>query len=267
MTPPSPSAENKESIVSNSVNTVAGRNAVRIHGAPGERARFAGVIRALWPLLGAVFMIGVLIGAILPRATSFFGGLPLAIAALIALCAAFGPGRRRIGAFFNGARGEELVGAELSRLPGGYDIFHGVNLGSTDTEMRRSSDIDHVVIGPNGACVIETKTWNGSVTIDRGRILVNGVVPSRSPVAQARNAANQLSAWLKAKGIDDIPVRSIVCFAGTGGSMLDCAIDEIEVCPLPRLLQVVTRDVDGAVAPSAESLASAVEMLSPLVDM
>ena len=243
------------------------RKMVRIHGAPGERARFAGVIRALWPLLGAVFMTGVLVGAILPRAASIFGGLPLLIAALIAFCVAFGPGRRRIGAFFNGARGEELVGAELSRLPGGYDIFHGVNLGATDTEMRRSSDIDHVVIGPNGACLIETKTWNGSVTIEHGRILVDGAIPSRSPIGQARAVAAQFTAWLESKGLGDIPVRSIVCFAGIGGSMLDCAVDEIEICPLSRLLQVVTRETEGATPPSPECLAKAVEMLSPLVDM
>lgn len=238
----------------------------RIHGAPGERARFAGVVRALWPLLGAMFVAGILVGGMLPRnAPFFFHGLPLFLVAVIAFGAALGPGRRRINAFFSGARGEELVGAELTRLPGGYDIFNGVDLGASDAGMSRGSDLDHVVVGPFGACVIETKAWNGVVTVENGRILANGAPPTRSPIAQARQSAAALSAWLKANGLGEIPVRSVVCFAGNGGSRLLCKIDEVEVCGLPNLLNVISES--GSAELPRETLSRAVELLSPLVDM
>lgn len=237
----------------------------RVHGAPGERARFAGIVRALWPLLGAMFVTGVLVGGMFPPRPTVVWGLPLLLVAIIAFAVALGPGRRRINAFFSGARGEEVVGAALARLPAGFEIFHGVNLGSADAGMRRGSDIDHVVIGPSGAWVVETKAWNGEVTVSGGRILADGVAPSRPPVEQARKAAAQLAAWMRSNGLPDIPVRAAVCFAGAGGSGLRLALDGVEICGLASLLDVVGAPSGTPVDPAR--LARAAGLLAPLVDI
>src|SRR4051812_26505092 len=50
-----------------------------------------------------------------------------------------------------GGRGEQLVGAELDRLPTGWRTLHAVPVGD------RGSDIDHVVLGPGGVFTINAK--------------------------------------------------------------------------------------------------------------
>ena len=264
-TPGGPPFSWKERIMARNDHAGKGPAAARVHGAPGERTRFAGVFRALWPLCCAMFVAGVLVGAVLPRFNVPLAGLPLLVAALVAFALALGPARKRINAFFDGARGEEAVGAELSRLPGGYEVFHGVDLGTTDAEMRRGSDIDHVVVGPCGVCVIETKTWNGAVTLEDGHILVNGARPSRPPVVQARQAAGQLAEWLAGQGLPGIPVRPIVCFAGGGGSGLDSRVDEVAVCGLPRLLDTLRAAAEAA--PGRERIDRIAALLAPRVHM
>jgi hypothetical protein len=66
-----------------------------------------------------------------------------------------------------GAAGEESVAHTLSKLP---DVFRVVNDVATP-----SGNLDHVVIGPTGVFVIETKDWRGIVAADgNGELRLNG---------------------------------------------------------------------------------------------
>ncbi|WP_426515655.1 nuclease-related domain-containing protein [Diaminobutyricibacter sp. McL0618] len=71
--------------------------------------------------------------------------------------------------WFIGALGEITVGRALAELPDPWVTFHSLPVG------ERGSDVDHLVIGPGGVFVINTKhhrrakVWVGSRTI-----LVNG---------------------------------------------------------------------------------------------
>ena len=69
--------------------------------------------------------------------------------------------------FIPGAIGEERVVRELMELPDSFVIFNDVrlNLGKSIrwkkyNEYVKSCQIDHVVIGPSGIFLIETKNWN-----------------------------------------------------------------------------------------------------------
>ena len=67
-----------------------------------------------------------------------------------------------------GARGEEAVARELSALEGsGYRALHDLDVGR--------GNVDHVVVGPTGVFVLETKAWRGRVFFGRGgRLMCNG---------------------------------------------------------------------------------------------
>ena len=66
-----------------------------------------------------------------------------------------------------GAAGEKSVAHTLSKLP---DEFRVVNDVPTPT-----GNLDHVVIGPTGVFVIETKNWRGIVGADgKGELTLNG---------------------------------------------------------------------------------------------
>jgi hypothetical protein len=144
----------------------------------------------LWPVFLATFAAGF--------ATAFgiFRSLQWGIAALcvVLVGAIFGlmHGLRRIERFFVGARGEERVSQLLSALPDKYHVFNDFVAGSFH--------VDHVVAGPAGVFAIETKFWRGKVSIEDGRILVDGRRPSRSPLVQVQREASAVKAALEKSG-------------------------------------------------------------------
>jgi hypothetical protein len=176
-----------------------------IHGVPGERARAAGVVRALWPLLAALFACGLFAGAALPQVAPGTAGAGF-LAAAAFLVWAVRDGLRGIDAFFKGARGEESVAVLLAALPRGWHVFHDFPCGG-------AGGIDHVAVGPGGLFAIETKCWSGEVTFEDGGLLVNGAEPSRPPLRQARASAQALARFLGDR-LGSAPVCvPVVCFA------------------------------------------------------
>lgn len=68
---------------------------------------------------------------------------------------------------FYGAEGEEMVARELSRLPDTYTVINDYRLefsepiyDSNNNDRIHSIQIDHVVVGPTGLYVVETKNWS-----------------------------------------------------------------------------------------------------------
>lgn len=71
-------------------------------------------------------------------------------------------------AWRRGADGEERVARSLSRLPKGWYVFHDLTVGSG------GANLDHLVIGPGGVFVLNTKNLTGNVWIGERAILHNG---------------------------------------------------------------------------------------------
>jgi hypothetical protein len=81
--------------------------------------------------------------------------------------------------FVAGAEGEVLVEQRLRALADCGWKYRS-NLPKPD-----GGDIDHVLWGPRGVFVIETKALRGRVTVEAGRLTFDRSMPNRDPVHQA----------------------------------------------------------------------------------
>ena len=173
-----------------------------VHGIAGEWARVKGMVTGLWPLFLGVFVAGFAVAVL--AFCDILWGVAL-LAAALAYCGwSLMKGLRHAERFFKGARGEERVSGILKSLPDGYHVFNDFVAGG--------KHVDHVVAGPAGVFAVETKFWRGAVTIEDGRILLDGQLPDRDPLAQARREAQLVKATLAAAGWDGA-VTPILAFA------------------------------------------------------
>jgi len=173
-----------------------------IHGMAGEWARVKGVVTGLWPLFLGVFAAGF------AAALTLLWPLPGLVALVLALAFClwtWWKGLNHVERFFKGARGEEKVSGILESLPTGYHVFNDFAVGGR-------SRIDHVVVGPGGVFAIETKFWSGQVTVEDGHILLDGRLPSRSPLDQAVKEAAAVRATLARAGWEG-SVTPVLAFA------------------------------------------------------
>jgi hypothetical protein len=137
-------------------------------GGPGRSARAAYRLRraeelAAWartlvwraPLVAAAGLAGQVLAAQvgLPRA----GLVGLAVAALVAWWLRFRPSQQAR-TWQRGAAGERRTARLLDRLTrDGFVVFHDLAVPSSP------ANVDHLVIGPTGLFVIDSKQWTGSV--------------------------------------------------------------------------------------------------------
>ncbi|MEI9960600.1 MAG: nuclease-related domain-containing protein [Limisphaerales bacterium] len=83
--------------------------------------------------------------------------------------------KRRV-AMRKGAAGENIVARILADFPEGFCIINGLT--------TPFGDLDHVVIGPTGIYVLDTKNWKGVVSADgKGELLLNGK-PTDKPTSK-----------------------------------------------------------------------------------
>ena len=173
----------------------------KIHGIPGEWARVKGTVAGLWPLFLGVFAAGA--SAALVLFLPLAGGT-LLVCALLWIIWSLMAGLRRVESFYKGARGEEKVSGILESLPESYHVFNDFTVGR--------NHVDHVVAGPGGVFAIETKFWNGKVTVEDGHVLLDGQLPDRSPLSQAVREATLVRNALVAAGWSGT-VTPVVAFA------------------------------------------------------
>ena len=173
----------------------------KIHGIPGEWARVKGTVAGLWPLFLCVFVAGA--SATLIAVCPLVGATAL-VCSLLGIVWTLMTGLRRVESFYKGARGEEKVSGILESLPDAYHVFNDFTVGR--------NHIDHVVAGPGGVFAIETKFWNGKVTIEDGHVLLDGQLPDRSPLSQANREAAIVRNALVAAGWNGL-VTPVIAFA------------------------------------------------------
>ena len=210
----------------------------KIHGIPGEWARVKGTVAGLWPLFLGVFVAGV------SAALVFF--LPLAggtllVCSLLWIIWSLMAGLRRVESFYKGARGEEKVSGILESLPESYHVFNDFTVGR--------NHVDHVVAGPGGVFAIETKFWNGKVTVEDGHVLLDGQLPDRSPLNQAVREATLVRNALVAAGWSGT-VTPVVAFASDSFVAHRANVKGTVIINASELRQ--SFDTDRVVIPPAE---------------
>ena len=173
----------------------------KIHGIPGEWARVKGTVAGLWPLFLGVFAAGASVTLIVCHPLL---GSTVLVCALLWIIWSLMAGLRRVESFYKGARGEEKVSGILESLPDSYHVFNDFTVGR--------NHVDHVVAGPGGVFAIETKFWNGKVTVEDGHVLLDGQLPDRSPLNQAIREATLVRNALVSAGWDGL-VTPVVAFA------------------------------------------------------
>ena len=224
------------------------RDQAEIHGSPGEGARTAGIARAFWPLLAVLFFCGYIVGAVLGLPVGAqAAGIVLVLSGVLLILGVRVSGSR-IGAFFKGALGEEIVARELARLPGGFHVFHSVDVGG-GLLMWRGGDIDHVVAGPTGIFVIETKNWRGKITLAGDGLRVDGAAPRRDPLEQVRHAVKAFRTRLNRAGLYDLDMAPVVCFASNRLDAPRAMCGDVRVCNASELLDVLTARTRRSDAP------------------
>jgi hypothetical protein len=213
----------------------------RVYGSPGEGARVAGMFRVMWPVLTFLLLTGYVLGVALPLPIA--NPKPVAGILLLLLAAALGYAvrwsRERFKRFVKGAHGEEETARLLSFLPAGYHVFHSLQLDRTGAD-----DFDHIVIGPAGLFVIETKNWSGDIRIQDGAILVDGEEPDRSPLEQVKEEAAALRGWIREREKVVPEIRPVLCFASGRLAAGFHVVDGVVICGGHALHQVLVKQGD-----------------------
>jgi hypothetical protein len=112
---------------------------------------------------------------------------------------------RSAAAFERGADGEEATARALSSLPADvWRVFHDLRWPG-----RPRANLDHVVVGPSGVFVVDTKAWSGRITTEGGVLRQNGRRRDKAVVGAAA-AARAISDLLP--GLEAAAVKPVLCF-------------------------------------------------------
>lgn len=126
--------------------------------------------------------------------------------------------RKEIRAWQDGENGEIYIGQTLEEKmrPLGYDVFHDIQI----EKPGRKMNLDHVLIGPNGVYLVETKFWRkperGAPEIEYkdGSLYRAGVRIKDAPVVEALALAKEASRYFHDLTGRSFYVKPILVFAG-----------------------------------------------------
>jgi hypothetical protein len=134
-------------------------------------------------------------------------------------------------AYERGADGEQRTAAALAMLPAsGWLVLHDVRWPG-----RAFANIDHIVLGPGGIFVNDSKAWTGRVEVRDGVLRQNGRRRD-SAVAGAAEAARAVAGVL---GMEPTLVRPVLCFVGQAG--LPGWAGEVMLTTTDNLVQMLSR--------------------------
>jgi hypothetical protein len=164
-------------------------------------------------LFAFFLLIGVWVNEIVNFSTNPFLLSLLLVAAMVIFRYRISKARVRIKALKQGRDGEIFVGQILEGMRvGGNIVFHDV--------IGENFNIDHVLIGPKGIYVIETKAWSkgssnkGSISYNDGVFKLNGRVLDKNPLNQAKANSKWFSDTLKESTGKDFFVQSVIALPG-----------------------------------------------------
>jgi Nuclease-related domain len=109
-----------------------------------------------------------------------------------------------------GAVGENIVADTLARLGNDHVVIHNLPLDGR-------GDADHVVVGPAGVVVVETKYLAGRIVCQGGGVWTqlkrDELRQIADPAAQVQRAADSVAHILGCRGLPDVPVYAVLVMA------------------------------------------------------
>jgi hypothetical protein len=140
-----------------------------------------------------------------------------------------------------GVAGENIVADALARLGEDHVIIHNLPLDGL-------GDADHVVVGPAGAVVVETKYLAGRIVCQGDGVWLqykrNEVRQIADLAAQVQCAADRVANLLARRGLEDVPVYAVLVMAHPRVE-LDVALSGVLVartCELVQQLRELARN-------------------------
>lgn len=107
--------------------------------------------------------------------------------------------------FRKGATGEAIVGFALDNFPDEFRVIHDLT--------TPHGNVDHVVIGPTGAYIIDTKNWKGVVAADgNGELLLNGKPTQKPEIKNLTRRIMSIKEKIKVLSPTDPFVQGVVAF-------------------------------------------------------
>jgi hypothetical protein len=191
----------------------------------GRRRRLALVALLTAGMVAAVgaWAAGSLGMAVLPRPDWAF----LALGVVAAVAAAWAWPRYDPSRWARGAAGELVTAALLERLPRRrWVVLHDLALPGS------RANIDHLVIGPTGVWVVDTKAYRARVAPRWHQVLVAGA-PMRT--AAVRWEAEVVSRLL------GVAARPVIAMHANGLPRRDRRVEGVRVLPAPRLVRRLRR--------------------------
>lgn len=113
--------------------------------------------------------------------------------------------KKRISHADTGAKAEQAVAEALQELSDDYYVFH-------DLEFP-GFNIDHVVLGPNGIFLVETKSQKGNITQEHDVLLRNGRKFFKDFLKQCWRQTYSLRDHLNAERLRGLTIKPILCFS------------------------------------------------------
>jgi hypothetical protein len=115
-----------------------------------------------------------------------------------------------------GAEGERRTAKELRRLERqGWHVLH-------DVERKVNGNVDHVLIGPKGVFILDSKRWRGAIRVDDGGVITVTPVDDTSAAPRTyrdhredlRDASNVVARALAKRADCSVTPRPVVVFWG-----------------------------------------------------
>ncbi len=148
-----------------------------------------------------------------------------------------------------GAAAEQVVAEALHRLPEEYHVFHDLDF--------NGFNIDHVVVGPNGIFLIETKSQTGAVSAAGVTLRKSGWPFFKDPLSQCWRQAYALRDYLLQHNVQKAFITPVLCFSRAAVDVRQ-PVRDIAVLGVRHLAPFILNQVGAA---SVETRELAIEAL------
>lgn len=132
--------------------------------------------------------------------------------------------------FERGAEGEAATAEVLTALPASWAVLHDVRWPG-----RKRANIDHVVIGPGGVFVIDSKNWSSDIVITDDGLKAGGR-SKRDTIEAAWAAAGEIAALIPPSArVHTVPAICFVRDEPLGGR-----VEGVMICSTQNLAEMLT---------------------------
>jgi hypothetical protein len=212
------------------VRATVGQPGASAHAAYQARraVELAGWRRGLPWRVAATLGVGVAAGLLAPRLGLLAGGLVASVAGWVLR---FRPSPEAR-AWRRGAIGERRTARMLARLErDGWAVLHDLAIPGS------RANLDHLVIGPGGVFVVDSKLYTGKLQVGAGGSLWHGRYPLAPVLRAARFEADQAAQLLATPGIQVVPLVAVHGAQVPGGKLVVEGVPVVTARRLPALLR------------------------------